>query len=99
VKSSEDKIEELMGMISDVTKLKGDVAKLNDMAESSLKDMADENEKLKEQRKYITYDCIVLSSLIYIHLYVVKSAEDEIKKARLSTRTLDDITLFFLTRK
>jgi hypothetical protein len=51
VKSSEDKIEELMGMVSDVTKLKGD--------------MADDNEKLKEQRKYITYDCIVLSSHIY----------------------------------
>ena len=50
MKSSEDKNEELMGMISDVTKLN---------------DMADENEKLKEQRKYITYDCIVLSSHIY----------------------------------
>ena len=27
---------------------------------------ADENKKLKEQRKYFTYDCIVLSSHIFI---------------------------------
>ena len=75
MKSSEDEIEQLMGlllepdadsdastldvgMMSDVTKLKGDVAKLNDVA--------DENKKLKEQRKYFTYDCIVLSSHIFI---------------------------------
>jgi hypothetical protein len=67
VKSSEDNIEDLLGLLeeadtdgvmSDVTKLKGDVAKLNDVA--------DENKKLKEQRKYFTYDCIVLSSHIFI---------------------------------
>ena len=34
-------------------------------AVAKLKDMADENEKLKEQCKYITYDCIGLSSHIY----------------------------------
>ena len=60
--NNDDATLEVGGMISAVKDTQVKVTR----ALAKLKEMADENEKLKEQRKYFTYDCIVLSSHIFI---------------------------------